>query len=124
MYVCKGVGVIRNLKEIIIREVYEHLDILKKELIASIKKFGFIDPVNPNKFYYTYYQDNDHKHKSYLWKSCLQYNCAKVIDTPVQSPDINPFRNLWIQQIKTNGEGSLKKSGENIPSEYDTPKLI
>ena len=46
----KGVGVIRNLDEIMTKEVY--LDIFKNELIASIKKFGFIDPVNPNKFYY------------------------------------------------------------------------
>ena len=41
-----------------------YLNILKNELIASINKFGFIDPVNPNKFYYKYYQDNDRKHKS------------------------------------------------------------
>ena len=34
------------------KEVY--LDILKNELIASIKKFGCIDPVNSNKFYYKY----------------------------------------------------------------------
>ena len=39
-----------------------YLDIWKNELIASIKKFGYIDPVNPNKFYYKYYQDNDPKH--------------------------------------------------------------
>ena len=45
----KGVGIIRTLDEIMIKEVY--LDILKNELIAIIKKFGFIDPVNRNKFY-------------------------------------------------------------------------
>ena len=53
----KGVDVIRILNEIMAKEVY--LDILKNELIASIKKFGFIDPVNSNKFCYKYYQDND-----------------------------------------------------------------
>ena len=41
------------------------------ELIASINKFGFINPFNPNKFYYKYYQDKDPKHKSYLCKSWL-----------------------------------------------------
>ena len=42
------------------KEVY--LDIFKNKLIASIKKFRFIDySVNPNKFYYKYYQDNDPK---------------------------------------------------------------
>ena len=42
----KGVGVIRILDEIVTKAVY--LDILKNELIPSIKKFGFIDPVNSN----------------------------------------------------------------------------
>ena len=55
--------VIRILNKIMTKEVY--LDILKNELIASIKKFGFIDPINPNKFHYKYYQDNGPKHKSY-----------------------------------------------------------
>ena len=36
----QGVGVIKILDQIIIKEVY--LDILINELIASIKKFGFI----------------------------------------------------------------------------------
>ena len=63
----KGVGVNRILGEIMTKKVY--LDILKNELIASIKKFGFIEPVNPNKLYYKYYQGNDPKHKSYLCKS-------------------------------------------------------
>ena len=49
----KGVGVISILDEIKTKEVY--LDILNNKLIASIKKFGFIDPVNSNKFYYKYY---------------------------------------------------------------------
>ena len=68
------------------KEVY--FDILN-ELIDSINNFGFIDPVNPNKFYYKYYQDNDPKYKSCLFKSWLLYNCTKVIvDTSAQSPDI------------------------------------
>ena len=58
----KEVGVIRILDEIMIKEVC--LDILKNDLIASIKKFGFIDPVNLIKFYYKYYKDNGSKHKS------------------------------------------------------------
>ena len=46
----KGVGVIGISDEILTKEVC--FDILKYELIASIKKFGFIDPVNPNNSYY------------------------------------------------------------------------
>ena len=63
----KGVGVIKILDEIMTKEVC--LDILKNELIASIKKFSSIDPVNPNKLYHKHYQDNVPKHKSYLCKS-------------------------------------------------------
>ena len=62
--ISKGVSVIKILNEIIIRKINIYLDILKNELIARIKKFGFIDPVNTNKFYYKYYQDNARKHKS------------------------------------------------------------
>ena len=70
----KGVGVIRILDKIMTKE--EYLDIKKNELITSIKKFGFINPVNPNKFYYKCNQDNDSKQKSYLCKSCLLHNCT------------------------------------------------
>ena len=42
----KGVGVIRFLNEIMTKD--EYLDISKNYLIASIKKFGFIDHDNPN----------------------------------------------------------------------------
>ena len=76
----KGVGTIKILDEIMTKEAYP--DILKNELIVNIKKFGFIDQVNPNKFYYKYYPDNDRKYKYYLCKSWLLYNCTKVIDTP------------------------------------------
>ena len=51
------------------KEVYLDTSILKNELIASVKKFGSNDPVNSNKFYYKYYQDNNPKHKSYLCKT-------------------------------------------------------
>ena len=110
----KGVGVIRILDEIMTQEVRVYLDILKNELIASIKKFGFIDPVNPNKFYYKYYQDNDPKHKCYLCKSWLLYNCIKVIDTPAQSPDINPIENLWSHLKKKIGKRSPTNKNELI----------
>ena len=85
----KGVGVIRILDEIMTKDVYP--DILQNEQIVSINK---IDPVNSNKFYYNYYQDNDPKHKSYLCKSWLLYNCTKVINTPVLITGKNTVR-IW-----------------------------
>ena len=63
----KGVRVIRILNEIMSKEVY--LDNLEHQLISSIKKFCFINRVNPNKFPYKYYQGNDPKYKSHLCKS-------------------------------------------------------
>ena len=45
----KGVDVIRILYEIVTKKVY--LDFYKMNLSPALGKFGFIDPVNPNKFY-------------------------------------------------------------------------
>ena len=59
------------------KEVY--FDILKNELSASIKKFDFIDPVNLNKFYYKYYQDNDPKHKSIYLSSGYNTTVPKLL---------------------------------------------
>ena len=56
----KGDGVFHILDEIRTKKLY--LDILKNELTVSIKKFGFIYPVNPNKFNYKYYQHDGPKH--------------------------------------------------------------
>ena len=91
-----------------------------------------MNPINPNKFYYKYYQDTDPK--SYLCKSWLLYNCIKIIDTPAQSPDIKPIKNLWIHLKKKVGKRSptnknklirfIKEEWEKIPSEYNIPKLI
>ena len=80
----------------------------------SIKKFGFIDLDNSNKFYYKYYQHNDPKHKSYLCMSWLQYNCTKVIDTPAQSPDINPLENMRVHRTKKIGKRSPANKNELI----------
>ena len=76
--------------------------------------FDVIDPVNPNKFCYKYYQDNDPQHKSYLSNSQLLYNCTKVIDTPAQSPDIKPIENLWFHLKKNVGKRSPINKNELI----------
>ena len=89
----KGVGQIRILDEIMAKEVY--LDILKNELIPSIKKFGFIDPVNKNKFY-----------TNTIKVMILNINlicvcpacCTIVINTHVEKPDIN----LWVGKGRKN----------------------
>lgn len=65
-----------------------YLTILKNNLKQSAEKMGISSHFN-------FYQDNDPKHKSYLVREWLLYNCPKVIETPPQSPDLNPIENLW-----------------------------
>lgn len=65
-----------------------YLNILKDNLKQSAEKLGIGNT-------FQFYQDNDPKHKSYLVREWLLYNCPKVIETPPQSPDLNPIENLW-----------------------------
>lgn len=113
---CRGVGEIKILDEIMTKEVY--LDILKNDLCSSARKFGFFDPENPQKLNFKFYQDNDPKHKSYICKSWLLYNCKKVIDTPAQSPDLNPIENLWVLLKKKVGKRSPKNKTQLIQYVY------
>ena len=97
-------------------------------------KFGFIDPVNLNKFYYKFYQDNDRKYKSHLCRYWLLYNCTKDINTPAQSLNINPIENLWVHLKTKIGKRSptnknelirfIKEEWEKIQLEYIIPELI
>lgn len=66
----------------------QYIDILKSNLQSSANKLRL-----GNKF--TFYQDNDPKHKAHDSKLWLLYNCGLVLETPPQSPDINPIENLW-----------------------------
>nr|AAA88882.1 Tc1-like transposase [Drosophila virilis]CAA89219.1 Tc1-like transposase [Drosophila virilis] len=128
----KGVGELRIFNDVMTKEFY--LDILKNELSRSAIKFGFVDPQNPSKQRYKLYQDNDPKHKSFLCRTWLLYNCSKVIDTPAQSPDLNPIENLWAflkkrvgKRSPTNKNALIKAIQEEwikIPEIYDLHNLI
>lgn len=65
-----------------------YLNILRENLHQSGEKMGIRNC-------FEFYQDNDPKHKAYEVRSWLLYNCPKVVDTPAQSPDLNPIENLW-----------------------------
>ena len=41
------------------------------------------------------YEDNDPKHKAYVVRKWLLYNCPGVIDTPPQSPNLNSIQMIW-----------------------------
>lgn len=112
-------------------DAQKYLDILKRNLVSSARKFGFI---RDNKPQFKFYQDNDPKHKSHIVRMWLLYNCGKVIDTPPQSPDLNPIENLWVHLKKnvakrqpknmTALKSAILEEWQMIPSNYDLKKLI
>ncbi len=65
-----------------------YINILRENLHTSAEKMGI-------RRTFKFYQDNDPKHKAYKTHEWLLYNCPKVLETPPQSPDINPIENLW-----------------------------
>lgn len=66
----------------------QYIEILKENLHASAEKLGIRQT-------FQMYQDNDPKHKAWITRMWLLYNCPKVLDTPPQSPDCNIIENLW-----------------------------
>ena len=65
-----------------VMDMYKYINILKENLHDSILNF---------------YQDNNLKHKVYSTRQWFLYNCPNVIETPPQSPGINPIENLWAE---------------------------
>lgn len=81
-----GVGNLQIIDGIMDHKKY--IDILKTNLHPSVQKMGISD-----NFIFT--QDNDPKHTAQNTKLWLLYNTPKWMETPPQSPDINPIENLW-----------------------------
>lgn len=67
---------------------FQYLNILKANILQSAEKLG----IREN---FSFYQDNDPKHKSGIVQTYLIYNCPHMLQTPPQSPDINVIENLW-----------------------------
>lgn len=101
-----GPGMLHFIEGIMDQRVY--LDILKANLPQAKEKLGLSES-------WHFYQDNDPKHKAYNVRSWLLYNCPHVIDTPAQSPDINPIENLWsylddkVRQHSISSKAQLKQ---------------
>jgi len=70
-----------------------YIHILKKNLHQSAEKLGLSDS-------FSFYQDNNPKHNAHSTRAWLSLNCRNLLDTPPQSPDINPIENLWNQLYK------------------------
>lgn len=114
-----GVGNLVFIDTIMDKHVY--LNLLQQNLLKSAKDMGV-----PSAFFF--YQDNDPKHKSKIVQDWLKENCPCLVDTPAQSPDINPIENLWsflerkIRNHRISNKEDLKKAlqeeWKKIPVEY------
>jgi hypothetical protein len=65
-----------------------YVNILRGNLKNSARKLGTQDS-------YLFQQDNDPKHTARITREWLLYNVGALLETPPQSPDINPILNLW-----------------------------
>lgn len=125
----RGVGDLAFIEDTM--DSTQYLQILKRHLVSSATKFGF---VTNNKPYFKFYQDNDPKHKEHRVRMWLLYNCGKVMDTPAQSPDLNPIENLWVHLKKkvakrqpknrTALKTAILEEWHDIPNNYDLVKLV
>lgn len=85
-FAANGVGALVFIEENMTADTY--ISILKQNLRQSAEKLGI-----SNEF--KFYQDNDPKHKAWKTRLWLLYNCPNILETPPQSPDLNPIENLW-----------------------------
>ncbi|GFU73578.1 transposable element Tcb2 transposase [Trichonephila clavipes] len=66
-----------------------YIDVLRHNLLDSAKKLS-----TENTFIFQ--QDNDPKHTAIVTKTWLLYYAPRRLETPPQSPDLNPIENVWL----------------------------
>ena len=81
-----GVGELVFIDSIMDR--FGYLDILKTNLKKSAEKLGLKES-------FIFQHDNDPKHTSHIVKEWLLHNVKNQLNTPPQSPDLNPIEHLW-----------------------------
>lgn len=67
-----------------------YMNILKKHVKPTVEKLKL-----PSDYYFQ--QDNDPKHTAHIVKEWLLYNVPKQLNSPPQSPDLNPIEHLWYE---------------------------
>jgi len=115
----QGVGCLAFIDTTMTADGY--IKILKDNLHQSAEKMKISKS-------FKFYQDNDPKHKAYKTREWMLYNCPKVLETPPQSPDINPIEHLWdyldrkVHESPISNKNELKQrlkeEWEKIPLEY------
>jgi hypothetical protein len=78
-----GTGALHKIDGSMREEKY--VDISKQHLKTSVRKFGRK---------WVFQMDNDPKHTSKVVAKWLKDNDVKVLESPSQSPDLNPIEHL------------------------------
>jgi transposase len=92
-----------------------YVNILRDNLNKSVRKLGIQDS-------YLFQQDNDPKHTARVTREYLLYNARGLLESPPQSPDINPIGNLWsLLETKIRKCKCLSRQMliENLKKEWD-----
>lgn len=85
-FAASGVGNLHFIDGIM--NAKQYVQILKTNLHQSAQNLGI-------RRKYIFQQDNDPKHTALHTRLWLLYNCRKCLNTPPQSPGVNPIENLW-----------------------------
>ena len=48
---------------------------------------------------FIFHHDNDPKHTAFNVHLCCLYDCPQVLNTPLQSPDLNPIVQIWKELV-------------------------
>lgn len=108
-----GVGKLHFIEGTMDHKMY--INILKENLNVSAEKLG----LQGN---YIFQQDNDPKHTALNTRLWLLYNTPKQLNTPPQSPDINPIEHLWKvleENIRRRHISNKKDLKEALQEEWD-----
>jgi transposase len=106
-----------------IMDQHMYLNILRNNLHESAEKLNI-----GNSFIFQ--QDNDPKHTAKKVKEWLLYRVPKQLNTPPQSPDMNPIEHLWdeigrrLKKYQTRNKDQLKNAITEVWNSIDSAVTI